>query len=43
MNYGDYLVLYTIDDPRETVWVINFRRGERKSQLSDLPTSMPGD
>jgi mRNA-degrading endonuclease RelE of RelBE toxin-antitoxin system len=33
---GDYLILFTIDEPASTVWVIGFRHGSRLPRPGDL-------
>ncbi len=33
---GDYLILFTIDQPASTVWVIGFRHGNRLPRPGDL-------
>src|SRR5438874_866425 len=38
---GDYLVLFTIDEPVRKVWVISFRHGSRLPRPNDLPDAPP--
>jgi hypothetical protein len=37
---GDYLALFTIDEPARTVHVIGFRHGHKRP-LTDLPKQEP--
>jgi toxin ParE1/3/4 len=38
---GEYLVLFTIDEPARKVWVIGFRHGSRLPRPNDLPDAPP--
>jgi mRNA-degrading endonuclease RelE of RelBE toxin-antitoxin system len=38
---GNYLVLYTIDDTKQTVTVIGFRHGHRLPRPEELPEDRP--
>jgi plasmid stabilization system protein ParE len=38
---GDYLILFTIDEPAKTVWIIGFRHGGRLPRPRDLPDKPP--
>ncbi len=37
---GDYLLLYTVDEPAKTVHVIGFRHGHRLPRLGELPKDL---
>ena len=37
LRVGGHLVLFTIDDPTGTVWVIGFRSGRMRPRWHDLP------
>ena len=43
VNVGGYLLLFTIVDETETVWVIGFRHGRQLPRLSDLPDETPSE
>jgi mRNA-degrading endonuclease RelE of RelBE toxin-antitoxin system len=34
---GEYLILFTIDEPAKKVWVIGFRHGSRLPRPLDIP------
>ena len=38
---GDYLILFTVDDPAGKVWVIGFRHGSRLPRPDELPDEVP--
>lgn len=40
---GNYLILFTIDEPMHKVWVIGFRHGSRLPRPDELPHSPPAD
>jgi plasmid stabilization system protein ParE len=37
LNVGDHVLLYTIDEPSQTVWVLGLRHGARLPQATGLP------
>ncbi|MEW6235133.1 MAG: type II toxin-antitoxin system RelE/ParE family toxin [Candidatus Omnitrophota bacterium] len=44
LDYGDYAILFTIDDDRQLVYVVGFRHGKqlpRANLLPDEPRSNP--
>jgi toxin ParE1/3/4 len=40
---GDYMILFTIDQPARKVWVIGFRHGSRLARPRNLPEEQPSE
>ncbi len=43
LTYGDYLILFTIDENRHVVYVIGFRHGKQQPQTILLPDEPPAN
>lgn len=41
LNYGDYLLLFTIDESKHIVYIIGFRHGKQLSHQDILPNEPP--
>jgi len=39
---GTHLVLFTIDDERQKVWIVGVRRGQRRPRPEELPPNPSG-
>lgn len=39
---GKYLILFHVDDARQTVWVLGFRHGHQRPRPGELPKHPPG-